>query len=413
METMSLEAARNAVLGAVDAAEAELVSAARKIHARPELGGEEVFASALAASILEASGFEVERGYAGLPTAFLARKRRGQGRRVAFLAEYDALPELGHACGHNLICASALAAGLGLGAALDAGAASGEVLVYGTPAEETDGAKAAMAGKGLFDGLDAALMAHPYAGSHLLTESLAMDALEVEFAGLSSHAAASPWEGRNALDGVILLFTGLNALRQQLRPDARVHGIVSNGGAAPNVIPDRAAARFYLRAGSRAYLDAVSARFRDCVAAAALASGTRAETRNYEASFDDMVNSRILAARFGEHAAGRLGLGPFGGAPDSFGSIDMGNVSRRAPSIHILFDIAGGSPLTAHSPAFREAAASPRAERAMLAAGKALALTGLDVLLDEAFAASARAEFEASAGRAGAAGPGVAGQGKA
>ncbi len=383
-------------LEAIEGARGLILSVSHRVHERPELGGEEKFASGLLAEALEAEGFAVERGFAGIPTAFRASKGEAGGRRVGFMAEYDALPGIGHGCGHNLICSSALAAGIGLGAV--AAEAGGEAVVVGTPAEETDGAKVAMAAAGLFDDLDAALMVHPYAGNFALTESLAMDAIELTFSGKPAHAAAEPWEGLNALDAVILAFNGIGALRQQMRPDARVHGVIVEGGKAPNVIPDRTVARFYVRAKRRAYLDELVGRFLDCARAAALATGTRLEHRNYEASFDDMVNNLVLAGRMRDRLLA-LGSGPVGRAPDSFGSIDMGNVSHRVPAVHVLVDITGGSPVPAHTPEFRDAAATPLADEALLRAGGALALTGFDAMTDPAFLESARAEFAASLGR--------------
>lgn len=390
---MEFDARQSKVLAAIDGARDRILEISRTIHDRPELGDQEFFASSLLAGELEGRGFSVERGFCGRKTAFLARKGRADGPRVAFLAEYDALPGIGHGCGHNLICSSALAAGIGLGSI--AGELGGEVWVVGTPAEETDGAKVAMASEGAFDGLDAALMIHPYDGNFSHTESLAMDAIELEYVGAPAHAAASPWEGRNALDALIILFTSLNALRQQTRPDARIHGIITDGGKAPNIIPDRAVARFYVRALTRAYLDELVARFTACAEAAALASNTELSMRNYEASFDDMVNNEALALRMAAHLEGGLGSGPFKRQPASFGSIDMGNVSHVVPGIHTLIDVTGGEKMTIHTPEFRDNALTPRAETALIRAGKGLALTGLDVLADPAFRAQVRKGFEA------------------
>ncbi len=396
---MDFSAIQVKVISEIDRAQERLLEISRSIHAHPELGDQEVQSSALLAGELEARGFAVERGFCGRKTAFLARKGKpgaGPRPRVAFLAEYDALPGIGHGCGHNLIATSALAAGLGLGAVAEE--VGGEVWVVGTPAEETDGAKVAMAKAGAFAGLDAALMIHPYDGNFSHTESLAMDAIEVVYSGAPAHAAASPWEGRNALDALIILFSSLNALRQQLRPDARVHGIVTDGGKAPNIIPDRAAARFYVRALDRAYLDGLVVKFRACAEAAALATSTEVLIRNYEASFDDMVNNDSLALRMASYLREGLGSGPFRHSPDSFGSIDMGNVSHLVPAVHVLVDVTGGRKMTIHTPEFRDNARSSQAEAAAIRAGKGLALTGLDVLSDPVFRSQVRKEFEAPRG---------------
>ncbi|MCX7023669.1 MAG: M20 family metallopeptidase [Spirochaetes bacterium] len=388
---MKLTPLQRRILAAIDEAAGRVISVSRAIHEHPELGKEERFASGLLADTLESSGFRVARGFSGMPTAFLARKGSESGPRVAFLAEYDALPDIGHGCGHNIICSASLAAGIGLGEVVaDTG---GEVWVVGTPAEETDGAKVAMTAGGAFESLDAALMIHPYDSNYFVTESLAMDAIEIEFFGTPSHAAASPWEGRNALDALILTFNNINALRQQMRPDARVHGIITRGGAAPNVIPEHTAARFYVRARRRDYLDALVGSFEACVRAAALATGTRVEIRNYEASFDDMVNNLTMAGRMRDYFVQTLGAKEFGRAPDSFGSIDMGNVSHVVPAVHVLVDISNGAKLVLHTPEFRVAAATPYAEESLIRAGKALALTGCDILSDPGFLEAVRLEF--------------------
>jgi amidohydrolase len=394
---MELDRTQTAVLEAIDARKDEVLALSRLIHERPELGGKETLASEAAASLLEGAGFAVERGYAGLSTAFRATAGLRGGPRIAFLAEYDALPGIGHGCGHNLICAASVAAGLGLAEA--AAAAGGEVLVIGTPAEETDGAKVAMAAQGCFDTVDAALMIHPFDGNFWATESLAMDAIELRFLGKTAHAAASPWEGRNALDALILSFTNINALRQQLRPDARIHGVITEGGVAPNVIPERCVARFYVRAASRGYLDEVVAKFKDCARAAALATGTRLELASYEASFDDMASNEALSTKFRDLMTGALGSGPFGHLPSGFGSIDMGNVSHIVPAMHALVEVTGGRRMSLHTRDFAEAAASPAAEEAALRAASGLALTGLELLRDPLFLAAARADFVARFGR--------------
>ena len=208
------------IIHAIDDAAESIISVSHKIHDHPELGYDEVFASDLLINTLESLGFKVERGAAGLETAFLARKGTPRGRVVGFCAEYDALPELGHACGHNVIATSALAAGIGLGAALEKDF-PGEVVVIGTPAEESDGAKVIMVERGVFKEVDVALMIHPFHGNYLHTESLALDAIKISFAGKPAHAAMAPWGGVNALDALVLTYTNINALRQQVRPDAR------------------------------------------------------------------------------------------------------------------------------------------------------------------------------------------------
>jgi len=393
---IKLDQRQEKILRVIDDAAGTILSVSHQIHDHPELGYQEVFASSLIADTLIAHGFEVERGYASIPTAFCARRGSDRGPRVAFLAEYDALPGVGHGCGHNIIATSALSAGIGLGAVVTE--LEGDVWVIGTPAEETDGAKVVMVERGAFQSVDAALMIHPHEGNYYMTESLAMDALEVTFFGRPSHAAAAPWEGINALDAMIQTFNSMNALRQQVRPDARLHGVIVEGGVAPNIIPDHTVGRFYLRAKTRQYLNELVEKFKACVQGAALATGTRFEIKNYENSFDDMVNNLVLAERMHDYFTQVLSSAPFKRAPETFGSVDMGNVSHVVPGVHVLIDIADGKSLSPHTPEFQQAVATPYADAALLRAGKALALTGYDVLTDAGFLEAARAEFATTLG---------------
>jgi len=397
--TKQLNPLQQKIIQTIETNKPGLLEVSHFIHSHPELGKMEIQASQKLTEALEARGFTVERGYVGIPTAFCARKKGKKGSpRVAFLAEYDALPEIGHACGHNLISTAALSAGIGLGEVI--GDLDGEVWVIGTPAEETDGQKVNMVASGVFDQVDAALMFHAYEGNYSEVETLAMDAIEVEFFGRLAHAAAAPWDGLNALDAAILLFTNINALRQQMRTDGRIHGVIINGGAAPNIIPEYTRSRFYIRASKRAYLNELVEKFKACVHAAAQATGTRVEMRNYENSFDDMVTNVTIANRVRDYMVDSLGSGPFKRKPDSFGSADMGNVSQVVPSVHVMMDIANGKHIAPHTVEFREAACSPYADEAVLRAGKALALAGYDLLTDPSLLDSARQEFEKSLGYA-------------
>lgn len=367
------------------------------IAAHPELGHEERLASARLTAALEALGFVVERGTLGLETAFVAEYRSGRaGPTVALLAEYDALPEIGHACGHHLICTMALGAAAGLAPLLEA--TGGVLRVYGTPAEETKGAKVDMAAAGLFDDVDAALMAHPYHSFERSGSSLAMDALQYEFYGKAAHAAANPEDGVNALDAVIQLFNGVGALRQQTRSDARIHGIVSHGGDAPNIIPDYAAARFYVRARTRAYTDELVRKVNACAAAAALATGCRLAVSNYEYSYDELRTNEALSDAFNSNLIAN------GVAPDEIkpghdnGSLDLGNVSLRCPAVHGYIQVVD-APYALHSLEFRDAAQLPRAYDGMVLGAKTLALTAYDVLTDAALLSRIKAEFAAAPAR--------------
>lgn len=393
---MELDNRQSHIIQSIDNAATEIIEISHQIHDHPELGYQEVFACGLLVENLQKHGFQVEKGFANIETAFCARKGSGKGPRVAFLAEYDALPGIGHGCGHNIIATSALGAGIGLGTVIEE--TGGEVCVIGTPAEETDGAKVTMVERGVFNNIDAALMVHPHEGNYYITESLAMDCIEISFTGKPAHAASAPWEGKNALDAMILTFNNINALRQQIQPDARIHGVILDGGKAPNIIPDFTMAHFYVRAKKRRYLNELVEKFKACVQAGALATGTQMTMRYYENSFDDMLSNVTVSKRLRDYMVDVLGVKSFHRTPDTFGSVDMGNVSHVTPAIHVLVDIAQGKPLTPHTSEFHVAAGTPYAEETTIKSGKALALTGYDILTQPDFLEQARTEFTAALG---------------
>ncbi len=364
------------------------------IGAHPELGHEEKQASALLASELESLGFRVERGTLGLETAFIAEYRSAKpGPLIGLLAEYDALPELGHACGHHLICTMALGAAAGLRAVADE--TGGIIRVYGTPAEETKGAKIDMSAAGLFDDCDIAIMAHPYHSYERSGASLAMDALQFEFHGKAAHAAANPDHGINALDAVILLFNAVNALRQQTKDDARIHGIISHGGQAPNIIPDYAAAQFYVRSASRSYTDELARKVTACAEAAGIASGCKLTVSNYEYSYDELRTNETLSDAFTVNliangiAAEDIRIG------HDNGSLDLGNVSLRCPVIHPYIKVVN-EPYQLHTIEFRDAAQTDTAYDAMVFGATMLAYTAYDVLTDAALLRRIKEEFDGS-----------------
>jgi amidohydrolase len=376
---------------AIDEQAETLKEIAAFIAAHPELGHEEKLAAARLTDQLEKFGFHVERGTLGMPTAFVGEYRSDKpGPTIALLAEYDALPEIGHACGHHLICTMALGAAAGLKAVLDE--TGGIVRVYGTPAEETRGAKVDMAAAGLFDDCDVALMAHPYYRHEKSGSSLAMDALRFEFHGKTAHAAANPEEGINALDAVILLFNAVNALRQQTPDHARIHGIITHGGKAPNMIPDYAAARFYTRSATRAYTDELTRKTIACAEAAALATGCRLVVTHDENSYDELRTNEPLSAAF------TANLIASGVAPEAIfesvdhGSLDLGNVSLRCPVIHPYIQVTD-HPYKLHTEKFRDAAQTDQAYAAMIFGAKMLAFTACDVLTDPALLARIRHAF--------------------
>ena len=364
------------------------------IYAHPEGGNEERLAAAAHCTLLEAHGFSVERAYLGLETAFRAVFDTGRpGPALAFLAEYDALPGLGHGCAHNLLGTASSGAGL-LTAALLAGLpdTAGSIVVIGTPAEETDGAKVLMAERGAFDAIDAALMAHPAEDYFRSGQSLAMDALAFRFYGKAAHAAACPEEGINALDACIQTFNAINALRQHCTPDVRIHGIISQGGLAANIIPDFAEARFYVRAARRKTLRELIPRVIRCAESGALAAGARLEVSNYEASYDELQTNQALQDLYLANM-GRMGIVGIQEAKKGFGSLDAGNVSQKCPLIHPWFRICD-QPLPAHTEAFRDASISETAYEGLQAVLGGLALTALDLLTDAEALRKVREEFE-------------------
>ena len=378
-------------LAAIDHARDGLYALSLQIHRNPELAYQERKSCALVGSFLADRGFKVTSSYAGIETSFRA-DAGSVAPTVAILCEYDALPDIGHACGHNLMAMMGAAAGIGVRAVIDR--LQGRVAVIGTPAEEGEGGKIALLEAGGFDDVDAAMMVH--AGSRTLAyrRSLASVRVDVEFHGKAVHAASQPDQGINALDGLILTFVGLNALRQQLRPDARVMGVISNGGSAANIIPEFAAGKFSLRALDRTYRDEVIERFSQVARGAASATGAAvnvAVRRN--SSYDNMVPNRLLADRYGEHLRG-LGVDVAQESPDErMGSTDMGNVMQALPGIHPYIKIAPeGTP--GHSIAFRDAAATVEAHAAALLAAKAMALVTIDLLRDPALLRAVKDEFE-------------------
>ncbi len=378
---------RKRVLDNVARLEPEILRWSDYLYRNPELGNEEFKAVAFLREVLEEHSFEFQGQVAGLPTAFVARSGEGEPR-VAFLAEYDALPEIGHGCGHNFIAASSVGAACALAPLLSE--LGGEVRVYGTPAEETSGAKVVMARAGLFRDVDAVMIVHPAGETAVGRSSLAMDCVEFIFHGKAAHAASAPHEGINALDGVIQTFNAINALRQHVRDDVRIHGIITNGGVAPNIVPELASARFYVRAAKRSYLNTVVEKVVNCARGAALATGTRLEISHPELSYDELITNDRLAAAF---AANLRSLGVELDEPEKgVGSTDVGNVSHVAPTIHPYIAV-GPSTLVAHTEEFREAVVSDAGKRALIVATQALALTGLEILTDPDLLQEIRAEF--------------------
>ncbi|MGE3272610.1 MAG: M20 family metallopeptidase, partial [Chloroflexota bacterium] len=339
---------------------------------------------------LEAGGFSVERGAGGLTTAFRASYSGGEpGPTVAILAEYDALPGIGHACGHNIIASSALGAGLAISRA--GLRFPGTLLVIGTPAEEGGGGKILLAEAGVFKDVDLAFMLHPSQTNMVKRGSLANSRVEIVFHGRAAHAAGAPDMGINALEAVIQTFVSLNARRLHMREDARVHGIITDGGRAVNIIPERAAARFSVRARDRAYQRKLMEMVRQCAEAGALSTGATldwTETRGYS----NMIANIVIADRFAEHlrATGRVVDEPR--PTQRMGSTDMGDISQILPAVHAYLSIAPRN-VPNHTAAFTDAAGSPDGDKAVIDGSLAMAQTAADFFADPSLVAQAKAEF--------------------
>lgn len=390
----ALKELKDIMTGNVELNKELYLSTSHEIHERPEIGNEEFFASARLIKILEDEGFDVERAVAGHETSFVARKKSEKpGPSIAFLAEYDALPGLGHACGHNIIGTTSVAAAIALSKVLEE--TGGEAVVFGTPAEEggpNGSAKGSFVKHGLVEGIDAALMLHPSGQTRLTTSSLAVDPLDFEFVGKPAHAAASPHEGINALDAVIQLFNGINALRQQLTDDVRIHGIITHGGDAPNIIPEYAKARFFIRAATRSRLNDVTRRVKAVAEGTALATGAKLNI----IAFQNEVDNLLLNDRYNEvfkNVIEELGDTVATDERKGIGSTDAGNISQVVPTIHPYIKI-GPDNLVAHTVPFREAAASQQGDEALLKGAKALALTAFQLITDQDLLKDIKAEFE-------------------
>ena len=374
---------------------------ASRLFALAELSEREIRSSALLRGCLARRGFRVQGGVAGLPTAFVARRRVGRGGpRVGLLAEYDALPKIGHACGHHLIGASACGAAI-LASRLQ-GSRPGEILVFGTPAEETIGGKVVMTRAGLFDDLDAALMVHPSTEDRVETTSLACHSLEVTYHGRAAHAVSSPHLGVNALHALLRLFRDLETLQRRLRPrGVLMPGIVAEGGLRPNIVPDRAVGRFTLRAPDRATLARAERAFRETARSSASPTGARVVVRPVDEVYAEMRTNRTLADCFRRELR-RLGRRTVEAPRRTMGSLDMGNVSHVAPSVHAYVAVAPRSaPL--HSAAFARFSSGAPGRAGLSVATLALAATVCRLFADGDLRARAMAEFRGGS----AASPGI------
>ncbi len=390
---MELAAAKQRMADEVDRRADLLIEASHQIHQNPELAFEEHFAHDLLSGIIEGEGVPVERHAYGLETAFSARAGTA-GPTIAVLCEYDALPGVGHACGHNIIGTAGL--GAGLAAAALAEELGGRVVILGTPAEEGGGGKVLMADRGAFDGVDAAMMVHPAGGDLIAMNAIAIQQLFVEYQGVAAHAAAYPHRGRNALDAAVLGYVNVAALRQHIRPTERVHGVFVKGGDKPNIVPREASSHWYVRSPTLRSLEPLKERVLACLQAGADAAGCTMTHSWEEPAYADMSDNATLVDLYRRNAAatGRTLLDP-ADVPGVVGSTDMGNVSHLVPSIHPMIAVSPPD-VSIHSPEFTAHAASAAGDVAVLDGAKALAMTVVDLWLQPEVMAAASADFAAA-----------------
>lgn len=369
----------------------ELHQLSLDIHNNPELGFEEHYAAKRHMDLLAKHEFNVQSNFLDCKTAFVAEFSVSSGPTVAFMTEYDALPDLGHACGHNLIGMVSTGAAIALSKKMKNDRIPGRIIVFGTPAEETSGFKAILAESIALETVDICLMAHPGDDHYRSGTSLALDALEFDFIGKSAHAASSPEQGINALDAVINTFNSINALRQQTTPDSRIHGVISKGGTAPNVIPDYAQCRFYIRSSKRSTLSPLTEKVINCASAGALAAGAQIKHRYYEASYDELITNSVLSELYCREGINQgIDFSPI--PRTSYGSLDIGNISHVVPSIHPYFKAAEKG-TAAHTKEFEQAVCTDGAHLEAFKVLNTFVEISLQYLQDERIRIAIKDEF--------------------
>ncbi|KAF0445459.1 amidohydrolase [Gigaspora margarita] len=395
----SVDDLRDIVFQAIDEVSEELREISLKIHDNPELGNEEKFAHELLVNYLRKKGFNVTPSAYGLETAFVAefQSKTGEGRVVSFNSEYDALPDIGHACGHNLIAITGVGAAIGLKAVLEKFEIEGIVKLFGTPAEESSFGKIDLIEAGAYKDVDVSLMLHPHVHNGAFGNFLALNSTEVEYFGKSAHASGAPWEGINALDAIVLAYNNIGLLRQQNLPTNRVHGIITNGGSAPNVIPDYTSGKFYVRGRTSEDLKLLCSRVQKCFEGAAEATGAKLKTEWSREVYDVKINSP-LATRYETYSSQRFGT-KFPSSEQqssiSFGTTDQGNVTYVVPGIHPTYNIfESPSKVRNHTLEFAKQAETKFAHEKTIEATKSIALVGLDILIDDKFYKEVRKCFE-------------------
>jgi amidohydrolase len=392
---MDLDSLKTAACDEIDRLGPQLIEISHEIHANPELKYEERFAHGLLTGVLAEAGLEPQRSAYGIETAFRADAGATGAPTMAVMCEYDALPQIGHACGHNIIAAAGLGAGLVLASLVDQ--VSGRVSIIGTPAEEGGGGKILLARAGALDDLDAAMMIHPADADLVHMDVIAVETLNVVYEGRAAHAAAAPWDGRNALDAAVLGYMGVAALRQHIRPDERVHGIFVEGGDKPNIVPKHTSMEWYVRSPKLASLEPLKERVVAALAAGASACGCSMTHEFDGRAYSDMLDNGPLVASYVANARrlGRDVVDPSAAGKHVVGSTDMGNVSYVVPSIHPMIKVAAdGVPI--HTQEFAEWAESPDGDRAVLDGAKAMAMTTLDWYADANLRAAAADAFAAA-----------------
>ena len=388
-----MDVVKSQICNEVDALAQDMITISEFLKANPETAYQEHKACDYLSRVLKEKGFVVEKGVGQVETSFLATPDIDQTNRptVAFLAEYDALPKIGHGCGHNMIAAASLGAAIALKNVLKID--SGGLVVVGTPAEEGGGGKVRLAEAGVFDNMDLAMMFHPGSLNIAGKGMLGRIKFKVEFFGRTAHASGSPDKGINALDAMVAAYTSINAIRQHLRPDGRIHGIITHGGDAPNIIPDYAAGLFYVRAGSRTYRDEIFERVANCARGAALAIGAECKIEIDPPKLDPMKRNSVLETAVTANM-GALGIIP---DPDDGrrGSSDIGNLSHYLPSMHPVLAIVDPD-IPGHSVEFRDATTSERGRATLLNAAKMLAMTAYDYLTSVEMREKVREDFKCS-----------------
>ena len=389
-----MDIVKTQICSEVDSLAQDMYGISEFLKANPETAYQEYKACDYLSRILKEKGFVVEKGVGQVETAFLGMPDIDQTNRptVAFLAEYDALPKIGHGCGHNMIAAASLGAAIALKNVLKID--SGGLVVVGTPAEEGGGGKVRLAEAGVFDDMDLAMMFHPGSINIAGKGMLGRIKFKIEFFGRTAHASGSPDKGINALDAMVATYSSINAIRQHLRPDGRIHGIITHGGDAPNIIPDYAAGLFYVRAGSRSYRDEIFERVTNCARGAALALGAEYKIEIDPPKLDPMKRNSVLEAVITANLEA-LGITP---DPDDGrrGSSDIGNLSHYLPSMHPVLAIVDAD-IPGHSVDFCEATTSDRGRQALLNAAKMLAMTAYDYLTSVEMREQVRDDFKRSA----------------